>query len=133
MPPVSIPEPIGEQAITPIRSCSAKGRQFSRVRVGVRERPQCELQHDHRMHETLLCTVVPIALDPPPALVTGRDDPPARRRQSSATLRVGNRHRHQFREIGEPRLRVRRQRLLSRRTGADCTPQAALHDDRCRH
>jgi FixJ family two-component response regulator len=58
----------------------------------------------------LLCPVVQVTLDPPPALICSSDDPRARRGQSGMALRIRDRGRHQFRKRREARLDVRRQR-----------------------
>jgi hypothetical protein len=55
----------------------------------------------------------------------------ARGRELSARLQVGDRGRHQLREVGEPALHAGRERALAR-AGRDHTPELALDDDRAR-
>jgi hypothetical protein len=82
------------------------------------------------VHEALLSAVVEIALDPPPGLIGGSNDPGARSGQGAAALGVGDSRCHELRERGEARLDARRQRLPGGRTGDHDAPHLALDDDR---
>ena len=78
----------------------------------------------------MLGPVVQIALDPPPGLISGGNDPRTRRGQLGAALRIRDRHRNQLREIAEARLSIHRQGLLATRTGDSNAPYAPLDHDR---
>ena len=72
-----------------------------------------ELECHDRVHQPLLGSVVQVA-DDPPALVVGRcGDACARGGDLSARLKVGDRGRHQLREVGEPALRPGQERALA--------------------
>jgi hypothetical protein len=102
------------------------------VRLVARQSPQRELEHDHGVHESLLRSVVQIALDPPSTLVGSGHDSRARSGTGGAALDVRHRHRDQFRERAETRLDVPRQRLLLEGLTDDHDPpDVAFDDDRC--
>ena len=83
------------------------------------------------MDQALLRAVVQIADDPPALVVGRRGDARARGGELSARLQVGDRGRHQLREVGEPALHAGRERALAR-GGRDRAPELALDDDRTR-
>ena len=105
------------------------GHELTGVRVAGMERLQRDLEHDHRVDEALLSTVMQIALDPPTALIRRRDDARARSGQSAATRGIRDCGAHQFGELLEPLLRIGRQSLVHVGHGHDA-PHVALDDDR---
>src|ERR1039457_1397377 len=81
--------------------------------------------------EPLLDAVVQIALDPPPRLIRGGDDPRPRGHQLGVALRVRDRRGDELREARETRFGVPRERLVGLlRVDEQNAPQPPLDNDR---
>jgi hypothetical protein len=88
--PIVVPLPVGLVSSSVPPSASMRS---VRAEAGLR-RAQLELER----HEPLLRAGVQIALDPPPGIVGGGDDPRARGGGHGAALRIGDRRRQKLRE-----------------------------------
>ena len=93
---------LGDRALQPLGQLAGSGRR-RRLRL-----PQLQGEGD----QPLLGAVVQIALDAPARLVGGGHDPRPGGGQRGLRLGVGDRGGDQLGEAGQPRLGVRRQRLL---------------------
>lgn len=100
------------------------------VDLVLRQGRERKLEDDNGVHETLLCAVMQIALNPSPAVIAGGDNTSPRSGQSGTALGVGDGRRQQFGERGEPFLRIPRQRLLHLRTGDHHSPETAVDENR---
>ena len=104
----------------PVRELAHLGRRLLRVleRLLHQQRPVLcflrqrllrQLERDHRVDQALLRAVMQIADDPPALVVGRRGDARARGGELSARVQVGDRGRHQLREVGEPALHAGRE------------------------
>ena len=108
---------------------SGKARKKELARPGLRDvlgSPYAEPERD----QALLHPVVQVAFDESPRLVGGRHDPRPRRIELGPRLRVRHGSRGELRELAEPELRPRRDRLVRPGRGHHDPPQPAVDDDR---
>ena len=103
--------------------------EFVRVLASRLERAYGPLERDDREYESLLRSVVQVALDTAPRVVGGGDDASARGGERGTALGVGDRGGDELREAGQARLGFGAQRDAAA-AGDERAPETVFDEDR---